>query len=430
MASKPSVLDSLIAQIPAMGNAFSTTSRDENVYDRALVICQPLVNQPNDDSDTAANQDGNGRSASQPEDLLDISAANDDDERDPITKFEDPSTMNKIKILDDVSQFTAERSSILLVFFSESFIHIALLTNNSPQSTVIEVVVEEKSTLIAKHLLCSHSSFFERALNGSFREAHDNRIILDECYEVFQIFHTWLLEGKLDFVEPDSNSSLDGYVAQRQLVLLEVYIFAERLGIPKLYDDALLQLDKLLRPSGRPGRASVDCIYNASEFLPESSDLWRYLIALEKDANLCRSPRRALADLVDLPNSFLVETRPWTAEESNAYVRIGSQPLNLFTLSKHVCEYGGYGKVEQLRKWGVICMKMGISLSFQSKIFLQVREAYAYWLGPFDDEFTSEERLVLEKRCSRPFVKQFFQAPVAPAADAMARMRIRNSNDL
>ncbi|KAG9833758.1 hypothetical protein KCU98_g12219, partial [Aureobasidium melanogenum] len=368
-----------------MGNAFCTTSQDENMGDRALVVRQPLVDRPNDHFETVIDQDDSGNSVSQPD---------------------GPFTMHSTETLDDVSavegshdpaQATPERSLI------------------PTQSTApyIDVVVEGKSTLISKHLLCSQSSFFDRALNGSFREAHDNRVILDECYEVFQIFHTWLLEGKLEFVALNPDASVDVHVEQHQLALLEIYIFADRLGIPKLSDDALLQLDRLLRPSGRPGRASVDCIHNASAFLPGSSGLWRYLIAIEIDADQCRSPRRALADLVDLPNSFIVETRLLAAEISNAYVRIGSQPLNLFALSKQVCEYGGYGKVEQLRKWGVICLKMGVSLSFQSKIFLQVREVYAYWLGPFDEEFTSEERLVLEKRCSRPFVKQFFQSPVA-----------------
>lgn len=303
-----------------------------------------------------------------------------------------------------------------------------MLTPESSQSTApyIDVVVEGKSTLISKHLLCSQSSFFDRALNGSFREAHDNRIILEEPYELFQIFHTWLLEGKLDFVKPDPNASVDDLVEQRQLALLEIYVFADRLGISKLNDDALLQLDRILRPSGRPGRASVDCIYNASEFLPESSGLWKYLIALEKDANKSHSPRRALADLVDLPNSFVVKVLGLTAEDSEEYARIRSKPFNLFALSQQVRGYGGYQKVEQLHKWGVICMKLGVSLSFQSKTYLLVREIYRDWLGPFDEDVTLDERLVLERQCSRPFVKQFFQSPVAPTVGAVARWQVES----
>ncbi|CAD0088354.1 unnamed protein product [Aureobasidium mustum] len=396
-----------------MGDTFYRTSQDENPVNRALVINQPSVNQPKNHFNTAAEQNDSGDAACKPDDFVDSIAA-DNKENFSDTEPEEPLTMNSIEDPDgvpacghDAAQVVPERS----------------LTATAPY---IDVVVEGKSTLISKHLLCSQSSFFDRALNGSFREAHDNRIILEEPYELFQIFHTWLLEGKLDFVKPDSNASVDDLVEQRQLALLETYVFADRLGIPKLNDDALLQLDKILRPSGRPGRASVDCIYNASEFLPESSGLWQYLIALEKDANRCRSPRRALADLVDLPNSFISKVLESTADNSEVYVRIKNQPFNLFSLSKHVCDYGGYGKVEQLRKWGVICMKMGISLSFQSKIFLQVRDAYAYWLAPFDEEFSSEERLLLESKCSRPFVKQFFQAPVASTVGAMARLQIRN----
>lgn len=288
----------------------------------------------------------------------------------------------------------------------------------------IDVVVEEKSTLISKHLLCSQSSFFDRALNGSFREAHENRIILEERFEVFQIFHTWLLQGKLSLVEQDPCASVIDLVEQTQLILLEVYIFADRLGIPKLSDDALLQLDKVLRPSGRPGRASVDCIHDAFEFLPESSGLLRYLIALEVDADKSHSPRRTSEDLVDLPESFITKTRPSIVEHEDTHVRTRNRPLNLFALSQHVSQYGGYEKVEHLRKWGVICMKMGISLSFQRNVYLLVREMYRSWLGPFDEGIASEERLVLESQCSRPFVKEFFQSPVAPAISEMGLSRL------
>ncbi|KAK6000400.1 hypothetical protein QM012_003646 [Aureobasidium pullulans] len=345
MTTELTIFNSMLPQIPSMGKTFSNTAQDEHVDERALVTHQHSFNRPNDHVDMAIDQNDSAGSAS---------------------PLEEPSNMNNIQTLEDVSAFRSSHDERPLI-----------LSQSTPPN--IAVIVEGKSTMIPKHLLCAQSSFFERALNGSFREAHNNRIILEECYEVFQIFHTWLMKGKLEFVEPNSNASVDDHVEQRQLALLEIYVFADRLGIPKLSDQALPQLDKLLRPSGRPGRASADCIT-----MP--------------------------------PNSF-----------PKALV---CEPLSLSALSKQVCEYGGYRRVEQLRKWGVICLKMGISLSFQSRIFLQVRELYAYWLGPFDEQFTSEEGLVLEKRCSRPFVKQFFQSPVASTLDALARLDVRSSGDL
>ncbi|KAI5201604.1 hypothetical protein E4T39_05169, partial [Aureobasidium subglaciale] len=265
----------------------------------------------------------------------------------------------------------------------------------------VEVIVAGTSFTISKYLLCSRSSFFDRALNGSFREANESKIILDECLDLFLIFHTWLFSLGLDFVETGFRSSDDTGGENRQRVYLEIYIFADRLGIPKLGNAALLQLDKVTRPEGLPSRFGIATIRLAYESVPKSSRLWKYLMAIERDANKCSLPRRAAEDYDHLPGLLAFEVLKLTEEdEKPESQKIDDKSVDLMKLKRLIFTMGGYERVEQSYKWSQICAKMGsrVILGQSSEGNSQkMRNIYRTCLGPFDSRVQpSLERRVRE----------------------------------
>ena len=86
---------------------------------------------------------------------------------------------------------------------------------------------------VHKALLCNSSSYFKAALAGSFKEAKEGVISLeDEDPDVFGRFVMWLYSGYL--LENDD-------VAGQSLWsgIINILIFAERRDIPHLHNDAI-----------------------------------------------------------------------------------------------------------------------------------------------------------------------------------------------
>ncbi|KAI5212225.1 hypothetical protein AUEXF2481DRAFT_75293 [Aureobasidium subglaciale EXF-2481] len=203
----------------------------------------------------------------------------------------------------------------------------------------IEVIVGGIAFPVSKHLLASCPTFFERALNGAFREANESKISLDERLDLFLVFHTWLFSrNDLDFVEKGFGGRNDTDAEERQMAYIEIYIFADRLDIPKLANAALQQLDKAIRPEGFPFRFSIAAVCLACESVPESSSLWKYILAIERDANRCCFPSRTAKEYEHLPGLFFFGLEK---------LKIDNQFIGLMKLKKAVSIMGGYERVER-----------------------------------------------------------------------------------
>jgi hypothetical protein len=167
------------------------------------------------------------------------------------------------------------------------------------EEIMVEVVVSGKSFFVEKNLLCSKSSYFKTALNSGFMEAHTNRIPLRERLNLFQIFHYWLKQGNLDFMDSKN------WTQSAEEAFVKISGFANRRGVPALADLILCKLDRRIRPRGLPIRLNVDIIALAWEQLPENSKLCHYLVAIERDANKCNLLKRPIVDYESLPRSFV-----------------------------------------------------------------------------------------------------------------------------
>lgn len=105
---------------------------------------------------------------------------------------------------------------------------------NAPSSlfdSIVFVVVgaNAKEFGLHKGLLCHHSSFFDSALNGSFKEATEKSVTLvEESESTFAMFTAWLYTQKLISHKDvrDSPCSIEE--------LITLYIFGDKLGILEL----------------------------------------------------------------------------------------------------------------------------------------------------------------------------------------------------
>jgi len=87
--------------------------------------------------------------------------------------------------------------------------------------------------------LCFHSAYFNKLLNGPFKEGgSDNIRLKDVSIDTFQAFFCWLNTGKLH--SPSATTSLDWQE------IIEVYVFGDANMIPRLKNAAIdLYMTKL-----------------------------------------------------------------------------------------------------------------------------------------------------------------------------------------
>ena len=82
-----------------------------------------------------------------------------------------------------------------------------------------------------KGRLCQHSSYFEKAFHGSFKEATTGSMYLEEDgVDEFKLFEEWLYLGKFSYPEDSDDPSL---------LLVKVFCFAEKVGISNLQNVTL-----------------------------------------------------------------------------------------------------------------------------------------------------------------------------------------------
>ena len=97
----------------------------------------------------------------------------------------------------------------------------------------VKVGEEEIDFTIHKGLLCYFSAYFDRALNGSFKEAQEKVIYLrDESPEIIKLFNLWLYTQDIrDYGQSSEDVPLN--------YLVRLYLFGQCRQIPKLQNDAI-----------------------------------------------------------------------------------------------------------------------------------------------------------------------------------------------
>jgi hypothetical protein len=248
-------------------------------------------------------------------------------------------------------------------------------------------------------------------------EARTNEVELEGRPDLFEVFQYWLEHGQLDFM--DAQEDLTAF--------LKIYSFADHIGAPELCNLVIYKLDKRIRPGGLPGRLNVKMIKMAWEHVPHTSDLCRYLVAIERDANRCNIPKRLGAEYDNLPGDFIAALLQITEADADYWLvsEVRKQPIDMAKLHNRMMFHGGLARVDRLRKMDRIISEMDIKLPQgynKERLRGNVRGMYRRWLRPWDTKLSPAQLKVAVEECPRPVAKEFYHNAVA-----VNRQRVRPS---
>ncbi|MCJ1415786.1 hypothetical protein MMC32_002119 [Xylographa parallela] len=156
---------------------------------------------------------------------------------------------------------------------------------------------------VHKGLLCEASSYFKGALSRDFQEAREMIVHLrEDDVGTFERFHLWLYTGSI----LDSDESLES-LSQRSLI--DLYIWADLRGIPKLQDlvSDMLQTSLIatLQIGAKPlDSALIHLVYSHTMKSSPLRKLWTcYYTNLDSNKFKDRIMEDEAAE--DLPRDFL-----------------------------------------------------------------------------------------------------------------------------
>lgn len=145
---------------------------------------------------------------------------------------------------------------------------------SSLYDSIISIKVGPENTTFGIHrgLLCHHSSYFDRALNGGFKEAVEGEVILaDEDPTIFTRFNEWLYTGAILLGKIETERDIP------YPVLVKLYIFAEKRGVVRLQNRVT---DFIIRKNKISQSFPNSCIRFAWTNTADSSPLHRLLVDL------------------------------------------------------------------------------------------------------------------------------------------------------
>jgi len=150
-----------------------------------------------------------------------------------------------------------------------------------------------QSFRIHKNFICYYSPFFDAAFNGKSIEGKIQGPELDDTpHEVFGIFVNWLYMQKIE-IKSDCEWAI------RCILLMNVWLLADRVMVPRLQNEALALLER----AGREGRefppSQYQRIYRNTT---KDSPLRACIVKMWPDLTISNSelyPRELLVDLVN-----------------------------------------------------------------------------------------------------------------------------------
>jgi hypothetical protein len=151
------------------------------------------------------------------------------------------------------------------------------------QNVVIEVGPNHTQYHLPKTLLTHYSEYFDKALNGLWKQSSGEPIKLDDVSPtVFNLFVNWLYSQKNPYLFAWNSASewdMDGVEALKynECAMLEImlYAFADRSLVPTLYTG----LNRLLT-AGKYGAPSLDVITYAFNHLPDTEPVLQFIVDL------------------------------------------------------------------------------------------------------------------------------------------------------
>lgn len=161
---------------------------------------------------------------------------------------------------------------------------------------------------VHKGILIRSSAFFRAALTGTFKEATEGTVTLQEdSPKVFGVFVSWLYTGKLE----NTVDEIPTPCGSNRLA--ELYIFADRYDVPILRNDAIDALVKNRQELLHIPTSSFRMVYDAT---PPKDPLRRLLVDMVAlNTNI---PKSVVAHRESYPAEMLLDMLVVSSEKIDA----------------------------------------------------------------------------------------------------------------
>ncbi|PMD39520.1 hypothetical protein L207DRAFT_566493 [Hyaloscypha variabilis F] len=181
--------------------------------------------------------------------------------------------------------------------------------NQSLRSMLLPQKGQTQSFRIHKNFICYYSPFFDAAFNGKSIEGKSQGPELDDTpHEVFGIFVNWLYMQKIE-IKSDCEWDI------RCILLMNVWLLADRAMVPRLQNEALALLERAGREDREFPPSQYQRIYRNTT---KDSPLRACIVKMWPDLTISNSelyPRELLVDLVN-------RLGPMKRESEEAYLNL------------------------------------------------------------------------------------------------------------
>lgn len=145
------------------------------------------------------------------------------------------------------------------------------------EQDMVNLKVGGRQFRVHKELLCYYSAYFHNTLKGSFKEAQENAIELNDVDDpTFSAFMNWLYSGCLKRVTRPEDVD-DGRILGDP-EYLSLYVFADRFDVRELRVEVMFAVQLSYTAYGQ--LPSLELAGEAFERLPETSLFCKYLTEL------------------------------------------------------------------------------------------------------------------------------------------------------
>jgi len=162
--------------------------------------------------------------------------------------------------------------------------------------TPIKIIVGPDEVVFHVHRerLCHYSTYFAGALGGAWQESQEGTIKLEDSVVTFKYFVDWLYSGEFDIHFNEG----DNVMTSRELC--ELWVFADKRGVPLLQNAAIDALHPRMRSLSELDEANVAFVYDNTT---EKSKLRRLFV----DNYAILDIRSAFPSENEFPKMFLVD---------------------------------------------------------------------------------------------------------------------------
>ncbi|KAI4960045.1 hypothetical protein J4E86_001664 [Alternaria arbusti] len=152
-------------------------------------------------------------------------------------------------------------------------LHSVAAQRGIPVHVVVEVGPERKEYYVQKAFLTHHSDYFRKALSGTWKEAKDGVVSLDDIEPgVFNLFLEWMYTQQVPVIWADYSRIMNRSVTPLDICKIKLYVFADRFAVPVLRTAMNRQIVQD-SDAGPPVELGYKSIIYAFENLPPSDPL-------------------------------------------------------------------------------------------------------------------------------------------------------------